>query len=100
MSEPIVILDTETANLRVAPHLLELGAVRVQDGEIVDQFESLVCPEVEIDPDATAIHGIEEDDVRDAPTPAGRLSVRVERAGTTVVAELEMDEHARARRSF
>ncbi|MED6335987.1 MAG: exonuclease domain-containing protein [Planctomycetota bacterium] len=70
MSEPIVILDTETANLRVAPHLLELGAVRVQDGEIVDQFESLVCPEVEIDPDATAIHGIGEDDVRDAPTPA------------------------------
>ncbi|MDP6538830.1 MAG: exonuclease domain-containing protein [Planctomycetota bacterium] len=67
MTEPIVILDTETANFSGAPHLLELGAVRVRDGEIVDQFESLVCPEVEIDPQASEIHGIEEDDVRAAP---------------------------------
>jgi len=63
----LVVLDTETATLFGAPHLLELGAVRVVDGEIEDQFESLVCPEVEIEPGATEIHGIRQEDVREAP---------------------------------
>jgi len=67
MNRPLVVLDTETANLLGAPHLLELGAVRVVDGEIEDQFESLVRPQLEIEPSATEIHGIRPDDVRDAP---------------------------------
>jgi len=70
MSQSIVVLDTETATLQGAPHLLEVGAVRVQDGEIQDSFERFVRPEVEIDPEATAIHGITEDDIRDADDPA------------------------------
>ena len=67
MNSSLVILDTETATLFGAPHLLELGAVRVVDGEIEDQFESLVCPQVEIEPGATEIHGIRQEDVREAP---------------------------------
>jgi DNA polymerase III epsilon subunit family exonuclease len=67
MSSPLVVLDTETATLFGAPHLLELGAVKVVDGEIEDQFESLVCPQVEIEPGATEIHGIRPEDVRQAP---------------------------------
>jgi DNA polymerase III epsilon subunit family exonuclease len=67
MNRPIVILDTETTGLFGAPHLLELGAVRVLDGEICDQFESLVCPQTEIEPGATEIHGIRQEDVREAP---------------------------------
>ncbi|MAF65341.1 MAG: hypothetical protein CMJ84_06750 [Planctomycetes bacterium] len=86
MSEPIIILDTETANLQGAPHLLELGALRVLDGEVTDQFESLVCPEVEIDPLATQIHGIREDDVRDAPATAAVLSDFTAWAGKATLA--------------
>ena len=67
MSSALIVLDTETATLLGAPHLLELGAVRVVDGEIQEQFESLVCPEVEIEPGATEIHGIRQEDVRTAP---------------------------------
>lgn len=67
MDSPLVILDTETATLRGAPHLVEIGAVRVIDGEIVDHFESLVRSQVPIERDATAIHGITNDEVRDAP---------------------------------
>ncbi|MEM8710936.1 MAG: exonuclease domain-containing protein [Planctomycetota bacterium] len=67
LDRPIVVVDTETATLSGAPHLLEIGALRVQDGEVIDQFESLVAPAVEIDPEATAIHGITETDVRSAP---------------------------------
>ncbi|MFT5049239.1 MAG: DNA polymerase III epsilon subunit-like protein [Chlamydiales bacterium] len=68
MERPIVALDTERPASRGAPHLLELAAVRVVDGEIVDQFSTLVCPSIPIEADTTAVHGIVEDDVRDAPT--------------------------------
>lgn len=67
MDRPLVVLDTETATARGAPHLLELGAVRVVDGEIQDSFESLVCPPVEIDPETSEFHGITDGDVRRAP---------------------------------
>ena len=75
MDRPIVFLDTETATLLGAPHLLEIGAVRVVDGEAVDRFESLVRPQVPIEPEATAIHGIEDDAVRNAPD-AGEVLAR------------------------
>ena len=68
LNRPVVVLDTETASPRGAPHLLELGALRVVDGEVADQFETLVAPPVPIDPEATRVHGIEERDVLRAPT--------------------------------
>ena len=64
MDRPLIALDTETATLGSPPHLLELGAVRVLDGEIQDTFEALVCPAVPIDPGAEMIHGITEEQVR------------------------------------
>lgn len=67
MDVPLVFLDTETATFDGPPYLLELGAVRVVDGEAVDQFSSLVCPDVPIAPEASAFHGIGEDEVRNAP---------------------------------
>lgn len=73
MNSQLIILDTETCGLQGAPHLLELGAVRVVDGEIEDQFESLCCPQVEIESEATEIHGIRQEDVRQAPLTADVL---------------------------
>jgi DNA polymerase III epsilon subunit family exonuclease len=73
MDQPLVILDTETATLRGPPHLLELGAVRVVGGEIVDSFEALVRPEVPVDPLASEFHGIFETMVADAEPAAAVL---------------------------
>lgn len=81
MDAPILCLDTETATLRGAPHLLELGAVRFRDGEVVDTFDRLVRPEVEIDPGATDIHGIRDMDVHDAASAPEVLEEFVEWAG-------------------
>ncbi len=67
---PIVAFDTETATSRGAPHLIEIGAVRAVDGEIVDQFEAFVRPEVPIEAGVTEVHGLVDADVRDAQ-PAG-----------------------------
>lgn len=81
MDRPLIAVDTETATLGSPPHLLELGAVRIVDGEIEDTFEALVCPAVPIDPGAQAIHGISEDDVRQAKTAAEVLPEFSEWAG-------------------
>lgn len=70
MDLTLVIFDTETATLRGPPHLLELGAVRAEGGEIVDRFEALVRPEVPIDQDASDFHGITPDMVGDAEPAA------------------------------
>ena len=64
---PIVVLDTETATCSGPPHLLELGAVRIEEGEVVAHLERFALPQVPIDPATTRIHGIDEDDVRNAP---------------------------------
>ena len=67
MDRPLVFLDTETATLWGAPHLLEVGAIRVESGEVVDRFETLVRPQVPVEAEVTAIHGIRNEDVRGAP---------------------------------
>ena len=74
MDQTLVCIDTETATQQGAPHLLELGAVRIIDGEIEDTFESLVCPVVPIEAGTTAIHGITDRDVMSAPFAAEVLA--------------------------
>lgn len=74
MDRALVVLDTETATAQGAPHLVELGAVRVRDGEVEESFGSLVRPEVPIDPAASEVHGITDADVRDAPCAAEVLA--------------------------
>ncbi|MCY2958818.1 MAG: exonuclease domain-containing protein [Planctomycetota bacterium] len=68
MTRPIVAFDTETATSRGAPHLIEIAAVRAVGGEIVDRFEAFVRPEVPIEAAVTEVHGLVDDDVRDAET--------------------------------
>jgi len=81
MDRPLIVLDTETATCHGPPHLLELGAVRVEGGEIVDHFNQLVRPQVPIDPDTTAIHGIVDADVAYAPEAREVLDAFREWAG-------------------
>jgi len=78
---PLIAFDTETATCRGAPHLLELAAVRAVDGEIVDRFESFVRPEVPIEAAVTEVHGIVDDDVRDAPSAGEVLTNFIEWIG-------------------
>jgi DNA polymerase-3 subunit epsilon len=70
---PFVAFDTETTGLGVSDRLVELGAVRFLGDEIEGEWSTLVNPGVPIPPEATAIHGIRDQDVRDSPTAAGVL---------------------------
>ncbi len=95
MDRALVILDTETATLRGAPHLLELGAIRVEHGEIVDQFASLVRPQVAVEPGATEIHGITDEMVFDAPDTSTVLARFREWVGDDWMAAHNADFDAR-----
>jgi DNA polymerase III epsilon subunit family exonuclease len=64
----IVVIDTETTgrDAKVAD-LIEIGAVRLREGQIVDKFSTFVNPNRAIF--GAQMHGITDADVAGAPTP-------------------------------
>ena len=68
------VLDLETTGLDPGKEwIIEIGAARVRDGEVVDTFTALVKPPVEISGFITGLTGISNDMVRDAPGEAETL---------------------------
>lgn len=65
-----VAFDTETTGLNpLASRLVELSGVKFRgSGEILDTFSSLINPQMQIPPRVTAVHGITDEMVADAPT--------------------------------
>src|SRR5205809_771883 len=65
--ERYVTFDLETTDKDVEVcEVVEVGAVRVVGGEIVDRFHSLVWPYRRMQPGATKVHGYTDGDVRNA----------------------------------
>jgi DNA polymerase-3 subunit alpha (Gram-positive type) len=63
------VVDIETTGLSKHMHqITEIAAARVRNGKIVEQFESLVNPQVHIPSFITRLTGISDSMVRDAPT--------------------------------
>ncbi len=64
-----IVLDTETTGLDYTREkVIEFAAVRLENGKIKDEFQTLINPEQHIRKSSMAIHGISEDMVKDAPT--------------------------------
>lgn len=64
-----VITDTETTGLKPESNrVIEIGAVKVRDGSVVDRFQQLVNPERSIPGRITKLTGITTGMVFDAPT--------------------------------
>jgi DNA polymerase-3 subunit epsilon len=61
-----VAIDVETANADLAS-ICQIGIVTFADGEVVDQWQSLIDPEDEFGAINMSIHGINEQTVRGAP---------------------------------
>ena len=67
MKDEFVVLDTETTGVELEDRPVEIALVRVATGE---RFSSLINPQRSIPPTASAIHGLIDEDVEDAPTLA------------------------------
>lgn len=64
-----VAFDLETTGLRpMCDKILEIGAVKVEDGEVTETFETLLDNGVLIPPQITKLTGITEEMVKGAPT--------------------------------
>ncbi|CAH1536322.1 DNA polymerase III subunit epsilon [Vibrio rotiferianus] len=60
-----IILDTETTGLDANAEIVEFTAICAETGKVI--VNELVKPTCSIPADATAIHGITNEDVKDAP---------------------------------
>lgn len=63
-----VVFDLETTGLSSSiDRIIEIAAVKVRNGKIVDTFSTLVNPEMKIPKAASMVNGITDDLVEDAP---------------------------------
>lgn len=67
MAHTFNVIDVETANADRAS-ICQIGIIFVENGEIVDKWQSLVNPNAWFDPYNVFIHGISANDVRNEPS--------------------------------
>jgi len=67
---PIVVLDTETTGLFpwLGHRVVEIGAIRIEDGKVVGELNELIQPGRKMDPGASAVNGIYDEDLVGKPT--------------------------------
>lgn len=64
-----VCYDLETTGLHyeTGDKMVEIGAVKIVNGKITEKFSSLINPEMQISAQASAVSGITDEDIIDAP---------------------------------
>lgn len=66
-----IVLDTETTGLDFTrERMVEFAAVRLENGKITDEYQTLINPQQHIRKSSMAIHGITPEIVEDAPIEA------------------------------
>ncbi|HEV7952169.1 MAG TPA: exonuclease domain-containing protein [Candidatus Saccharimonadales bacterium] len=69
LDEPYVCVDVETDGMNYTHgHVIEVAAIRVENGEITREFTTLINPGVSIPYFITNLTGITTNDVQDAPS--------------------------------
>lgn len=81
-----VVFDLETTGISVAKDdIVEISAVRARGGAVTDTFSTLINPGRTIPADATAVNGITDEMVREAPGLKEALSGFLEFIGRDVL---------------
>jgi DNA polymerase III epsilon subunit family exonuclease len=81
-----VVVDLETTGLTPSTaRICEIGAVRIRELELDDEFELLVDPGVPIGPAISALTGLRDGDLRGQPHPAIAVRRFLEFAGDAVL---------------
>ncbi len=70
-----VVFDIETTGLNPkTDRIIEIGAVKVEDGQVTDEFDKLIYPGIPIPPEVSEINHIYDDMVIGAELPGVVLS--------------------------
>src|SRR5438045_17397 len=81
-----VVVDLETTGLRPgSSRICEIGAVRVRELELQEEFDLLVDPGMPIGPIVSGLTGLRDADLRGAPDPAIAVRRFLEFAGDAVL---------------
>lgn len=68
LHEPLVFVDIETTGLSpTSGRVIEVAAIRVKNGEVVQELNKLIDPGTELSRFTTQLTGITDDDLRVAP---------------------------------
>ena len=68
LENDVVVFDLETTGLEATKcEIIEIGAVKISKGKIVETFETLIKPSCHIPEDSTEIHGITDEMVAKSP---------------------------------
>ena len=66
-----IVLDVETTGLDYTKEkMIEFAALRLENGKIKKEYQTIINPEQHIRKSSIAVHGITEEMVKDAPTEA------------------------------
>lgn len=85
-TDTFVVFDVETTGLSaVYDTIIELAAVRVREGEIIDRFERFANPHHPLSSVTTNLTGITDDMVKDAPEVSEVMADFVEFIGDSVL---------------
>ena len=70
-----IVFDLETTGLsNASERIIEIGAVKVENGQIIDSFDTFVDPEKAISPEITRLTSITNEMVAGAPTESAALA--------------------------
>ena len=91
-----IVLDTETTGLDYTREkMVEFAAVRLENGKIKGEFQTLINPEQHIRKSSIAVHGITQEMVKDAPTEAEAMPKILEFIGDApIVAHNAIFDHS------